>query len=361
MRILLAGPKVCSPWTEGRKRFVRDLAESFAADHEVRVVTTTAPGECSNFAVPAISAVADGGARHLLSFHRLLGRTLDAWHPDLVVHLPTTSFHGRYRIGNTASMWLADRQCAQRGVACLTLMYAITREASVRALRPWVRHLLTNPYVHGGHPVRFGVALPQSEVPPAGPPRELLFMAGMAEPTRERLRHVLEVRGLGVLLRAGAPLAEAGFRLTIAVPLLRDPLLRRLLMEWPGNAWPAAALRILGEARVPDVFIGMGCFVFPYGRDETQFVPTSVIEAMHAGVPVVLPRHPFLAPLWEDGWAAAFTPGDRDDLVRVLLAMTERAGERERQRQAAAAFVRQRMSIDGSCEDILALIRSLRG
>ncbi|WP_132544221.1 glycosyltransferase [Plasticicumulans lactativorans] len=72
---------------------------------------------------------------------------------------------------------------------------------------------------------------------------------------------------------------------------------------------------------------------------------------------MVLPRHPFLAPLWKGGWAATFTPGDRDDLIRVLLAMAEGADERERQRQAAAAFVRQRMDIDGSREDILALMR----
>jgi len=361
MRILLAGPKICSPWTEGRKRFVQDVAVMLGASHEVRVLTSVEKGETTQFAVPWVAPVADTGARHLRQFHTSLSRLLKEWRPELVCHFPISSFHGKYRLGNLASMWLADHQCSWHGIPCLTLMYAISLESSVVEVRRWVRHLLVNQYTKGARQIRFGAALPEHAAMSApGNGRSLLFMAGMAEPTAERLEYVLRVRGLATLLRAGEQLANSGFRLTVAVPLLADPALRASLLQTPGNTWPIEQLNLLDTIKVPDVFDGHDYFIFPYGRDEPQFIPNSVIEAMHYGVPTVLPRLSFLRHLIRDDTTSfSFFPGDSDDLVRVLCAAISNTPHCQEVRRNAALMVRKEFNIAGTCEDILAYFSSL--
>ncbi|HCX34439.1 MAG TPA: hypothetical protein DHV08_13450 [Rhodocyclaceae bacterium] len=359
MKILLAGPRLCSPWTEGRKRLARDLAGALAADHAVRVVTTVDPGETTGFPVPCRGRPASGPVSHFRSLHAGLGEELDEWRPELVCHLPIGSFHGMYGYGNLASMWLAERQCARRSAPCFTLMYAIAREASVERLSRCVSHLLVHPSLGQGVPIRFGTALPEpQEIPAPGDGRSLLFMAGTTQPTRERLDHVLNLRGLATLLRAGRTLAPDGFRLTIAVPLLAHMRLREALRKLPGNNWPESALHILDTITVPEVFAGHDLFVFPYARDETQFVPTSVIEAMHFGLATVLPRLPFLLPIIGEGaHAFAFEANDAEDLARAVRAAASDTARRAAVRDSALAMVRREFAIRGTCEDLLRYYR----
>lgn len=358
MKILLAGPKLCAPWTEGRKHFVRDLAAELAKTHEVRVLTTVEDGASTEFAVPWVAANAGTRAQHVWRLHKGLRELLNHWQPQVVCHLPIGSFHGLYGIGNKASIWLAERQCDRNGVLCLTLMYAIVQEASVAQLGSWAKHLLVNQYAQGANRIRFGIALP-TVAGRAGDRggKSLLFMAGMAERSPERLAHVLHLRGLATLLRAGAALATAGFTLTVAVPLLRDAALRAALIDAPENAWPDNSLRILDTVKVPEIFSGHDYFVFPYARDETQFVPNSVIEAMAVGIPVVLPRLPFLENLIQEGASAfAFRQGNHHDLVDVLLAADADVTRRAAVCRAAAALVRREHAIQGTCEDLLAYV-----
>lgn len=357
MKILLAAPKICPPWTEGRKRFVRDLASGFSRHHDVHVVTTAEPGEQPSFATDATCVPASGGFSHLSGFHRALGRCLRTWQPTWVCHLPIGSFHGHYRYGNLASLWLADRQCRIRGLACLTVMYAIAHESSAVELARHVRHLLANDDTAGPRRIRFGMLLGDSDRPAPAKGRDgkaLLFMAGMSEATPERLEHVLSVRGLRELLRAGHWLAPAGYRLTLAIPLLESPLLRRCLLEHPDNAWPMPALDFRGIAAVPAIFSGYDFFVFPYGREETAFVPTSVIEAMNAGIACVLPQRHFLSGLHNAGRTAlSYSPGDGESLARCLLAAAGRDGLIDSLRLEAWNMVQMRYSIEGTCADLL--------
>ncbi len=355
MKILLAGPKVCTPWTEGRKRFMRDLAAALGRQHDVRVVTTVEKGEQTQFAAPWDAPAATGGVQHLWRFHRQLRRVLDQWRPDFVCHMPIGSFHGRYRYGNMGSMWLADLQCASRRVPCLTLMYAIMSETSLQQLARRVRCLLVNPYAGGERSVRFGVDLPRIASPAVRTfGRRLLFMAGMSETTPERLEHVLTVRGLTTLLSAGEWLAPYGFKLTVAVPLLRDSRLRLALRELPQNRWPKENLDIQELVSVPDIYSEHDIFVFPYGRNEPQFIPTSVIEAMHWGLPTALPAHPFLSPLIRDEETAlVYWPNDARDLASVLLDAVNGGDRLNAIAVNAYHLVQGEFHIKGTCEDLL--------
>lgn len=355
MRILLAGPKICTPWAEGRKRFVRDLCIELATDHDVYVATTIQRGESTDFGVPWQAAFATTGAGHLYRYHAGLAKALARWRPDLVCHVPIGAFHGKYRYGNQASLWLTERQCAHYNTPCFTLMYSIVKEASVAELQYWTSHLLVNQYTEGATRIRFGTSLPDTAPPRPGDGRSLLFMAGMTERTFERLDHVLHLRGLTTLLQAGSTLAGAGFSLTIAVPLLADAEIRTALLKNPDNSWPNERLRLLNMVSIPEVYNGHDFFVFPYGRDEIQFVPNSVIEAMHYGIPTVLPRQPFLSPLINDGATAfSYNPGDPSDLARILCEAAKEATERTMVCRNAAALVRTQFNIAGTREDLLA-------
>lgn len=357
MKILLAGPGLCAPLTEGRKRFARDLANELSGSNEVQVVTTVDSGTAALFDIPTTAPAAERGLTHLVRFHHALHRHIEFWRPDLVCHLPIGSFHGAYRYGNLSSIWLADRQCAWKAIPCFTLMYAIAREAPLNALVGCVRHLLVSRSLVGGKQIRFGTALPESVVRPSrGDGRSLLFMAGMAQRTRERLNHVLQVRGLAVLLRAGQGLSSLGFRLTVAVPLLSDPILRDALFAAEANTWPQGSLHVIDTVSVPEIFDGYDFMVFPYSRDETQFVPTSVVEAMNSGVATVLSDLPFLQPLIQKGDAAyRFPVNDSEALVRILRDATLDIESREKIRSRALAMVRESFDIRGTSEDVLRL------
>lgn len=361
MRILLAGPKLCTPWTEGRKRFVRDLSAEFARSHDVRVLTTVASGETAQFDAPWEAPAATSAAAHLLRFHRRLGELIARWKPDLVCHFPIGSFHGWYYHGNLASMRWADRQCARRGVPCFTVMYSITGQAPRSELRFGVRHLLVNQSAAFGTRIRFGIALRRpAPLRPLDAGKSLLFMTGLAQASPERLDHALRVRGLGILLEAGRWLAPVGFRLTVAIPFLSHPEMRRAMLACEYNAWPADAIELHDTVSVPEVFAGHELYVFPYGREEPQFVPTSVVEAMESGLPVALPAHRFLENLIRHGETAfVFAPNDPEAMARAVIAASADPLRRVAVRRQALRLVREEFDIQASCSDILARYRAV--
>ncbi len=364
MKILLAAPEIYRPWTEGRKRFVRDLASALADTHRVHIVTTAADGLITDLPTTASVAAAGTPLAHLTALHRALRRALAVDRPDLVCHFPYGTFRHVYGLANLWAMHRVDRHCEAAGVPCFTMMYSISSEAAVHRLRPWVRHLVLNNLcdTQAEHAVRLGIDFRgwPEPAPRAALPAEprLLFMAGMWQPTARRLEHVMRVRGLALLLRAGAGLAAHGLRLTVAVPLLAESSLREALRRHPDNTWPAERLTLHGETTVPEVYRDHNLFVFPYAREETQFTPTSVVEAMCAGMPVVLPTLAFLRPLaGGNHYAFTYPPNDVRALTDTVLAAV---GDRERYdavRRAALAYARETMSIQRSCDDLMALYR----
>ena len=357
MKLLLAAPKICTPWSEGRKRFIRDLSSSLTRDHEVRIVTTVQQGQTTEFAVPFDAEPVKYGPSHFVKMHSMLRKRLRLFRPDLVCHLPLGSFHGRFKWPNIWSMWCVDRICRRAHVPCFTLMYSVTGIASVEILRPWVRHLMLNQFLSGDQErIRFGVRFdpPQSSLDDLlhAPGKRLLFMSGAWEKKQEIFQYVLSVRGLSTLLKAGRWLAPKGFRLTLAVPLLVDADFQKHLLALNDNHWPEGTLECIGEVSVPEIFSGKDFFVFPYAVDETQFIPTSVVEAMYYGLPSVLSDLSFLRKLSPAADTAFyFREGDAEVLAHTLLHV--RRDDYLAVRENAARMIRLEMDIDGSCQDIL--------
>jgi len=167
------------------------------------------------------------------------------------------------------------------------------------------------------------------------------------------------VRGLRYLLKAGAALSTLQYRLIIAIPFLRDTDMLEKLRHHPDNQWESGGIEFRSEVALPDVFRGVSAFVFPYGQEEKQFVPTSIVEAMHFGIPVVLPRLDFLAQ-FSTGTPKALVHEPRavDSLIAQVTRLSDEAEDIDAIRQRAAVFVDTEYSIANSVSDIEALYRN---
>lgn len=366
MKILLVAPEICPPWTEGRKRFVRDLSACLSRAHDVQVLTTTTPDVTPQFPVPASVLRCRWRWQHLTALRPELAVMLSHFQPQLVCHLPYGTFRHLYRAVNVWSMRRIDNTCDAAGVPCFTVMYSISREADVQRLGAQVRHMVLNDLrAPTGFPVvRLGLDFADWPEPPRerplSAPLRVLFMAGMWQRTPARLAHVLDVRGLRLLLRAGSQLAKHGVHLTVAVPLLADAGLQERLRRTPDNTWPQAQLSLTGEVTVPDIYAAHHLFVFPYAREEKQFTPTSVLEAMRAGTPVLLPDLDFLKSLVGSGrHAYIFRANDVLSLSASVLAAAADPAQWNTIRREALGFVRKAMSIERACDDLLSLYTSL--
>lgn len=354
MRLLLAGPKICAPWTEGRKKFVRDLIYSFGSVADVYAVTTRDHCVESVIECDAIINECSGAWQHMWGFHRGLQQALMRWRPHAVCHFPIGSFHGAYGIANVASMAGVYGQSVSVGAQCLNIAYSVSG-ARVSVLERLVPNFMVNQFVRGRRQIPFGTTFFGDDfLRNRMPGKTLLFMAGMSEETDERLDHVLQLRGLITLLEAGPHLSPAGFDLIVAVPLLKNPLLRDRLMKVASQYWPRSRIEVRNEIRVPEIYRDVDYFVFPYAQEEEQFIPTSVIEAMYFGVPVIVPELKFLRPLAGNGdTATTYRPGYAFSLADSIFRLEQSISKRCSIIDKASRLVRTEFSIDRTRDAIL--------
>lgn len=145
--------------------------------------------------------------------------------------------------------------------------------------------------------------------------------------------HFNDVKGVDVLAQAFAALHE---RLPDA----------HLVLAWSGQGNPAPvlaplaglddAVTVLGKVHVGTFLCAVDALALPYRFTAGQGAyPSLVIEALHAGRPLVTSDLPLLRELIGEGEAALLCPPERPDLLRAQLerALTDRALQ---QRMAAA-------------------------
>lgn len=360
MKVLIVAPRICTPWTEGRKKFVRDLITATEGRWELCGLVTVDPGESTRLPESFETRVVANTRDHLFFLAGNLKQAITRHKPDLVCHFPFGTFAGLRGLGNLWAISTIARTCRKAGVPCCTIMYSLTAEADTALHRYLLKDVHLNQYLGGRKGIRFGVHLAPntSDAFHDASSRTLLFMSGAAEPTSENLEYVLDVRGLRYLLKAGATLSQHQYKLVVAVPLLRDAGMLERLRHHPDNKWPGSHIEFRTEVTLPEAFRGTSAFVFPYGQEEKQFVPTSIVEAMHFGIPVVLPRLRFLAQFCSpEGKAFVHEPRDVESLVAQILRLGDEAGEVEAIRKRAAAFVDSEYSIASTMHDIEALYR----
>lgn len=315
MKVLMVGPKICTPWSEGRKKFFRDLCQVTTERWDVLAFITVNEGETADLPVKTEEHICRSGSQHLIHIRRHLRHAIRMHQPDLVCHLPFGVFSGLRGLANIWSIRYVERLCRRQSIPCCTLMYSLTNDADTWFHRFALKNAYLNQHSAAQRTVRFGVNLPA--IDPVFLAREasdekcILFMSGEAVESDDSFKYVMDVRGLRLLLRAGEELQKRGYRLIVAVPFLQNKRLRRRVASSNDNYWAPGSIEYLDKISLPKIFDRARLFAFPYGNEEVQFVPTSIIEAMHFGVPVVLPKLNFLAPFYEsEGRCLPYNSGD---------------------------------------------------
>ncbi|CRI66650.1 hypothetical protein THIOKS13000005 [Thiocapsa sp. KS1] len=357
MRIVILAPEIEPPLSEGRKRFVIDLTNALTAEGHTTLLLTSGDRTAQ---LPIVAPRRIVPCRHKLTrlFGPLFALPSVCGHheAEVVLNFPYGTFSGRHFLPARAYMMVADRLCSYRGIPCLTVLYSIDRHSAPEDLSRWVRRLVTGSVTGWSGPTvplgRDIAAWPQANrSQPTG--RRVLFAAGMWQPTRDRFEHVMNVRGLVDLLRAGDQLAASGVQLHVAVPLLSDAGCRRWLLEHPLNRWPTGTLTLAGFSEVPQVYLDADVFAFPYAEEITQFIPTSVIESMLAGTPVVLSSHRFLAPLIDAKVVTPFLSGESNSLATAITSLLDDPVHWLEQSMRAQEFARNRFDIHASVKRLI--------
>jgi glycosyltransferase involved in cell wall biosynthesis len=319
-------------------------------------------GERSELPVVTEEYVSNSSWQHLLHIRSEFSDAVRKHQPGLVCHLPFGAFSGIRGLANIWSILYIERRCKRLKIPCCTLMYSLTSDANTRFHRYVLRNAYRNQHGSAGRTIRFGVKLPavdrSPQIEPAHAKKNILFMAGMAEETDERLDYVLDVRGLRFLLKAGKRLQAEGYRLIVAIPLLKNSRLRERLIDDKDNHWDPASIEFCETLVFPDIYHRSHVFAFPYANEEVQFVPTSIVEAMHNAVPTILPKLNFLAQFYRPKETSLAYENKSVDSFIEQLGKLDSQEFRDALRASAIEYIAREYDIRNSANDIEEIYRA---
>lgn len=357
MKILFVAPEICSPWSEGRKVFVRDLIEALHKDHEILVLTTAFKNESGDFPVENIFISCSWKPELLLKILFALPEVINDFRPDVVCHFPYGTFQRYYGVINKLYISILDKVCRKKNTHCLSIMYSIDSGITAKELSKSVSNLVTGQKEDGVK------NLVETAINFKGWPditkektNTLLFMAGMWQTNTARVDHVLNVRGLSVLLKAGEYIDNEGIKLIIASPLFSDSMCREYLLNSKYNKWDSGSIVFESSVSVPDIYRQADLFIFPYSKNIQHFVPTSVIESMVARTPVVLSDIPLFSDLINDNETGFYFENE----CHVSLANKIKLALSDEKRLfeiglAAKKYAKNRWSIEASAKQLIDL------
>ena len=354
MKFAFVAPEICTPFTEGRKRFVIDLIDELNHRHNLVLLTTTYINESSELPCKVYTTFCHKPSQHLYSTLVRLHHMLKTEQPDIVCLFPYGTFRHLYGIAAKTFIWLANQVCKIHEIPCITLMYSIDEHATISQLKRYAQHLAVSSNQMNTLQINTGIQCQNlvlnDENDDTVKKKRILFLAGMWQQTTQRVDHVINTRGLGKLLKLGKFLAKHDVTLIIAAPLFDSLECRQYLLTHPKNTWPSEAIIFRGEVSIPEIFDECDLFAFPYDKKITQFAPTSVLEAMRARKCVALTDQDFLQPLINDGKTAIpLTNNANSQLIaKQLIEILENTEKRKAIEKAAHHFVSENYSIKKS-------------
>lgn len=270
---------------------------------------------------------------------------------DEVVLFPYGRFSGAAGWVNRAFLALARKLCASALASHSTVFYSCAGMAIETLGKRYAPALAVGRTAAPGIQ-RISLGIHHSEQRwkrRPGDPTRWLYLCGYQHAEPSVLEQVLDERGLQDLLLAGPGLAALGVELTIAIPLLRDAAMRDLLEARVARHCPMLEVHLTGSLPPLDALLSHDVFVFPYRTEHAVFVPTSLLEAMSVGIPVLAADHAMYADLTHDRAVdncALHRAADPDDLLqkaRALFADYEAA-------VARSARVRERVRSEWTLE-----------
>lgn len=346
-RIVLLAPAVQPPLTEGRKKFVVDLADTLREAGADVVLLNGAPARST----PGMIWDALRALRSALEDHTRV---------EAVVVFPFGRFSGPHGVVNRWFLRRAAELCQAAGVATARVVYSC---AGIRIEQLSARFgplLAVGRSAEAIVPMQLGIRHAAQRWQPHGDSlQRVLFLCGYQAPTKAALEGVLYERGLDDLLLAGDRVAAAGMRLTVAIPFLRDARMRSALHERAVRSCPALPIEWLDEVNAQAALLAHDAFVFPYRSEHAVFVPTSLLEALSLGIPVLAADHLMYRSLTTGASGTRcelHRAGDPQSLARAAQAMaTGYAAAIERAR-ASADEVRDEWTLPRAVDELLAAL-----
>ncbi|MFO1423620.1 MAG: hypothetical protein U1F70_08210 [Candidatus Competibacteraceae bacterium] len=369
MKILLVAPEICVPATEGRKKFVIELYQALHERFEVQLLTTTLPNMPCLLIKNTMAYVSRPGFMQLFTLLIRLPYVLYHFRPCAVVIFPYGSFRGIRKVASLSFILSLRIICKFFSTTYLFLLYAFDDKINIKTLRHIAGNLACGIKNHPGtYYLPHGINVREIQAPSICKisnkkmQLSILFLAGMWQKTQERYYHVLYERGLVTLLEAGDMLASRGYKLTIAAPLFSDPILAEQLRISTHNRWPHDCFNIIGEANVNELLLKTDLLVFPYLQELGDFKPTSILEALLKGVPVLASDTRFLRELGDtfEGAIRFFRVGDKNDLVRQADSIFNSNSNRMNdQIKKAQTYIVSEFNSDTIADRLLEILKSV--
>lgn len=349
-RIALIAPGVAPPWTEGRKLFVTDLAEALRRKgFDVDVADGSPP-------ISGIRGIWQS-LRQLEEYCTALPKI------DAAVIFPYGTFTGLRRSANQWFVRKALKTVRQNGIPGMPVFYSSAGLSIEEIGMKFAPALAVGRAGTGVGVLHLGISRGMPAwAPKANGLRDLLFLCGYQNPTQNALDDVLYGRGLIDLLNAGNGLADAGQQLTIAIPFLKDPGMRDKIQKLVRDICPNLPVLLRDSIDPSNVFGEYDAFVFPYRTPHAVFVPTSLLEAMSAGIPVIAADHVMYRALTLNKGiprCRLHCAGDSEDLARQVLALKDQYGEAVGQSRRNAALIRGEWNIDISANELIDALSAL--
>lgn len=343
-RLLFLAPGVKAPLTEGRKLFVTDLAATLR-EQEIGVEVLT-------------GSQAGGGATAIFQVVRELRvRLSHKTAPEAVALFPYGTFGGMRGWVNRYLIYRVRRLCERTGTPVLPVFYSCAG-LEMRALeRRFAPALAVGTGGFGIQALRLGI---RQETPSwkrhDGALHELLFLCGYQENSARALDDVLHVRGLIDLLRVGQDLAGMGLRLSVAIPFLRYDAMRDRVRRLQRKLCPQLEIRLLSEGKPSDLLATHHAFVFPYRGAHSVFIPTSLLEAMSIGIPVLAADQAMYRSLTQSGsqWRCrVHRAADPQDLLMNMQELAAQYPLAQRLAAETSGHVKAVWTIEHSAKELL--------
>ncbi len=295
MHLLFVAPGISPPWTEGRKKFVRELLAQLKNQNVTVDLLTSSDAKTPNELIAEPNHLIQVKHRHkltqLVSLHYALREYLSANKPGAVVQFPFGTFDGIRGIANRTSLQQTSRICRKANIPSLAVLYSVT-SGSLNQIAHLAGSIACTQGPDWNGPI-INTGINMEEIPVSWQNRgqkKLLFMAGYSENNESLLHAILYERGLIDVILCGESLASQGLTLCIAIPLLQHPTLLEKLNLLIKTHAPSLTVEMRTFADPKEIFSECAMFIFPYRRNLTRFTPTSMLEAMAAGIPIVASR-----------------------------------------------------------------------